>query len=179
MQKAEVCLQPGTTGSYSISSFHEKATAGRDEATLSTLSPAIKQSEIKSKPLLTLVSSKSDSLQHFFLQKLPLSKEISFDDVQAQTKHYITLIEDPLWRYICTEVVKIMGDTVISKIWNMWLGNLSSQSKSIDIYCPTEEAADFLYQYPFVIIGCFQKYFPAISDLRIKSSESSEVRARA
>lgn len=91
------------------------------------------------------------------------------DDIHSQAKHCISLIEDPLWKHVCTEVIHMMGPSSILTIWNVRLGSLSPRDKIINLYCQTEEVAEFIQQYAFVIIGTLQHYFPALKELNAKN----------
>ncbi len=105
---------------------------------------------------------------HPFLQELPQSIEILFDDSHSHAKRCISLIEDPLWKHVCTEVMNIMGPASVIKIWNSTLGALSSHDKLLDLYCQTEESAQYVQQYAFVILGSLQQYFPALKELTVR-----------
>ena len=98
------------------------------------------------------------------LPKKSFSYKLS-QEVHFQAKHYISLIKDPLWKRVCAEAINIIGPLFILKIWNSRLG--SPQDKIIDLYCPTEEAAQFTQQYAFVVIGILQQYFPALKELKV------------
>jgi hypothetical protein len=117
-----------------------------------------------------LISSLPDhTLSHLSFQELLKNSEILFDDSLAHAKRCISLIEDPLWKHICNEVMHIMGPLSVLKIWNSKLGALSSQDKIIDLYCQTEESAQFVQQYAFIILGSLKYYFPVLKKLRIRS----------
>lgn len=95
------------------------------------------------------------------------NKQVSFDGIQAQVRHYTSLIEDPLWKHVCIETVKMMGPFSLLKIWYGRLGTFSPQDKAIDFYCQTEETAQFVQQYAFVILGILQRYFPTLKEIRV------------
>jgi hypothetical protein len=78
------------------------------------------------------------------------------------------LIEDPLWKSVCTEMTDLMGSSPVQKMWDSKLGTFCSEGKSIDLCCPTDEAAQFVDQYSFLILGSLQRYFPAIKTLKTK-----------
>jgi len=64
----------------------------------------------------------------------------------------------------------IMGPPSVLKIWNSALGSLSFQDKMIDLYCQTEDVAQFIQCYDFIILGSLQHYFPALKELRVHSN---------
>ncbi len=89
-------------------------------------------------------------------------------DLHSKAKHLLSHIEDPLWEKICGEVGKMMGAFAVQKIWDSKLGSFCSEEKAIDICCPTEETAQFINQYSFLILGSLQHYFPTIKNLKTK-----------
>ncbi|MDP3446206.1 MAG: hypothetical protein Q8T08_25375, partial [Ignavibacteria bacterium] len=102
-----------------------------------------------------------------------LSREFSPVESQhynGQAKYYLSLIKDPLWKHVCTEVMDMMGPCCNLKIWESRLGAISLHNKAIEIYCQTEELTRLLQQYDFVVLGGLQKYFPAIKKLIIKTA---------
>jgi hypothetical protein len=85
-----------------------------------------------------------------------------------------SLIEDPLWKSVCTEMTDLMGPSPIQKMWDSKLGAFCSEGKSIDLCCPTEETAQFINQYSFLILGSLQRYFPAIKTLKTRIMDKKE-----
>lgn len=128
------------------------------------------------------LNTKKDNIR-FFPSGLQLSdeKEISSDDsqaenLQAQASRCIALIDDPLWRHVCTEVLPLMGPLSVLQIWKSKIGVFSPQHKAIDIDCQTEKKARFLQQYDFVILGILKKYFPSLKSIRIKQPDGIQVK---
>ena len=121
----------------------------------------------KSQPKPKLFCSKNGS-HHEFEQELLYSDQMSFEEAYSQAKHCVSLIEDPLWKSVCTEMVNMMGPLAVLKIWNSSLGTFSHQQKTINLYCQTEKIAQFIHQYSFVVLGSLQRYFPMMKDLQIK-----------
>ena len=101
------------------------------------------------------------------------SKKRSWDDVQSYAKHCVSLIEDPLWKKVCTELINMMGPESVLKIWNSNLGSLSSRTKTIDLSCQTKETAKLIQQYDFVILEILRRYFPALKEVRVCSNSLS------
>lgn len=87
---------------------------------------------------------------------------------KRQDHSYLSLIKDPLWKSVCTEVTDLMGSSPVQKMWDTKLGAFCSESKSINLCCLTDEAAQFVNQYSFLILGSLQRYFPAIKTLKTK-----------
>lgn len=120
------------------------------------------------RPDLILPLPKQD-VSYPFLQELSEKSEL-FDDRRSQAKRRNSLIEDPLWDHVCTEVIDIMGPIAL-QIRHVHLGELSSQDKIVDLYCQSEDIAQFLERYDFLILGSLQHYFPALKELRICSAD--------
>ncbi len=122
-------------------------------------------SRCQPKPKLSF--SKHDP-HHEFEQELLNSDQISFEEAYSQAKHRLSLIEDPLWKSVCTEMVDMMGPLAVLRMWNSSLGAFSHQHKTMDLYCQTEEIFQFICQYSFVVLGSLQRYFPMMKDLKVK-----------
>jgi hypothetical protein len=103
------------------------------------------------------------------LQELQERSEIPSDDSHSHAKRCLSLIEDPLWRHVCTDVLTIMGPLSVLKIWDSKLGTLSPQDKMIDLYCKSEEISQFVQRYDFIILGSLKQYFPVLKELRVNS----------
>ena len=110
--------------------------------------------------------------RHDFEQGLLNSDQISFEEAYSQAKRHLSLIEDPLWKAVCTEMVNMMGPLAVLRMWNSSLGSFSYQHRVMDLYCQTEEIAEFIHQYSFVILGSLQRYFPMIKDLKITVNQA-------
>ena len=126
----------------------------------------------KIRPKLNPFFSKKSLFNKFF-KPIPENKEASIGEVHQQANYFISLIEDPLWKSICTEMADMMGPSAVLKICDSRLGSFSHHHKTMDLYCQTEEIAQFTRQYSFVILGSLQRYFPTVKDLQIKINSSS------
>ena len=112
------------------------------------------------------------NLSNAFFKPMPEDKEASIGDIHQQVNHFISLIEDPLWKSICTEMADMMGVSAVLKIYSSRLGSFSHHHKTMELYCQTEEIAQFANQYSFIILGSLQRYFPTVKDLKIKINSS-------
>ena len=121
----------------------------------------------KRKSNLNLSSTKQHSA-YLVSHKSSQKEKMSADDIQFLASHYISLIEDPLWKRVCSEVARIMGPFSILKLWGSQLGTFSAQSQAIDIQCKTKDEAQFVQQYAFIILGSLQCYFPTVKNLKVK-----------
>lgn len=99
---------------------------------------------------------------------------MSFEEAYSQVKHCLSLIKDPLWKSICTEMIEMMGPSAVLKMWDSCLGSFSYQHKTMSIYCQTQKVAQFVRQYSFVILGSLQRYFPMMKDLKVKIKSEIE-----
>ncbi|MBP9691886.1 MAG: hypothetical protein KBD90_00960 [Alphaproteobacteria bacterium] len=123
-------------------------------------------------PILTTTSrvkkvkAKKVKLSSESLNVIPSAAE---DDrrLRSQAEYHLSTIKDPLWKRICSEVVRMMGPLAVLKISECRVGPLSSRERRLDLYCPTEEVAQFVQEYAFVILGEIQQYFPELKELKI------------
>ncbi len=109
------------------------------------------------------------------LNNSPSKSQNSFDTVDenhSQIKYYLSLIDDPLWKKVCRHVEDMMGPLSVVKIWECKLGFFSSEENNIEIDCKTEEAAQFLTRYAFVILGGLKQYFPQIKKINVNCESS-------
>lgn len=134
---------------------------------LSTL-PFIPSSKKKTRIKKTSLLGASFKYSSEDLNKPAPVKELLLDIQYTQARRSILLIEDPLWRDICSDLMKTMGSPLVLKIWESQLEDFSAQSQQISLKCKTENTAQFVQQYAFVILGSLQRYFPSVKDLVIK-----------
>ena len=102
-----------------------------------------------------------------FTKTLQSQKNNSIKD-KCHDHTYLSLIKDPLWKSVCIEMIDTMGSSSVQKIWNSELGSYCSEADAMDLCCPTDETAQFVNQYSFLILGSLQRYFPAIKTLKTK-----------
>lgn len=126
-------------------------------------SPSIKKLELK---LNASFPRKSSSFE--ISRDSTQINKISLEDSDLQAKYSLSCIEDPLWKFVCTEMVDIMGPSSVQKIWDSKLGSYCPGDKTIEFCCLTNEAAQFVNQYSFLILGSLQRYFPAVKTLKTK-----------
>lgn len=170
MQSSETYLQ-SYSNVHTMSFNFIKASTLKDKIFTPTQRLTIKKkSGQKYSSKLTLVSSETE-LSALFPQELLQSKKVPLGDLQSHAKHCISLIEDPLWKQVCTEFMTMMGPLSVLKILDCRLGSLSPRYKIIYIYCKTEEESEFIQTYSFVILGSLQKYFPAVKSLKVKITQ--------
>ncbi|MBX9621947.1 MAG: hypothetical protein K2X28_08025 [Alphaproteobacteria bacterium] len=112
--------------------------------------------------------SLSNDLSPTTLKKTLQSQRTNSINDRYHEHNCFSHIEDPLWKSVCNEMTDLMGSSPVQKMWNSKLGTFCSEGKSIDLCCPTEETAQFVNQYSFLILGSLQRYFPAIKTLKTK-----------
>lgn len=122
--------------------------------------------------VLTQTSQKKHSAiqtLRLFLQELPQNKATLDNEVGIQAEKQTSLIEDPLWKQVCTDLVKMLGSFPTARIEDCKLEDLSGQDKVANICCSSEDTAQFLEEYVFVILESLRQYFPALKELRINN----------
>lgn len=114
------------------------------------------------------IPSLRNELSRAMFKKVPQDQKINSIIDKSHDHNCISLIKDPLWKSVCSEMIGTMGPASVQKIWNSKLGSYCSGDKSIGLCCPTDETAQFISQYSFLILGSLQRYFPAIKTLKTK-----------
>ena len=116
------------------------------------------------------------SYPSFFVEKthgtspLPLKKRYLFQKLKCKhpsSKNKCSFLEDPLWKHITTEVIKITNPFALP-IQETRLGPLSTQDKTVELYCPTEKVAYLLQPYDFIVLSTLQQYFPTLRKIIIR-----------
>ncbi len=130
-------------------------------------SPLNKELRRTPKPRLTLPFS-NENFSPIPSHKTLQHQTISSEEAYAKAENCLSTIIDPLWKHVCRDVIHTMGAASFLKIWDSTLGEFCTQDQSMEIHCQTEETAQFIQQYDFVILGSLQLYFPALKQLRIK-----------
>lgn len=128
----------------------------------------IKTKAIRRKIPLSLLKRYNTFSSNQLSNNTPQDRKTSIDEIHHQVTYCLSLIEDPLWKSICTEMTNMMGPSAVLKMWDSRLGSFSHQQKTMNLYCQTEEIAQFIQQYSFVILGSLQQYFPMMKDLKVK-----------
>ena len=129
---------------------------------LSPLSTVIKNETVENclHDVQLTISKKILAREHF---------QTESQSYNTQAKYYLSLIKDPLWKHVCTEVISMMGPRCNLEIWNSRIGVISVDNKTIEIYCQTKELTRLLQQYDFVVLGSLQRYFSSIKKLIIST----------
>ena len=73
---------------------------------------------------------------------------------------------DPFWELVCTEVIHFMGPAA-QHIRHCKPEKISPKDKVVDLNCDTQEAALFVQQFDFIILGTLKPYFPALKRVRV------------
>ena len=119
-------------------------------------------------PKLTLSFSKENFSPSLSQESLK-SQNILLQDDHLKAENCLSTIDDPLWKHVCRDVISMMGAASFLKIWESTLGDVCLQDESMEIKCKTEETAQFIQQYDFVILESLKPYLPALKQLRVKS----------
>ncbi len=105
---------------------------------------------------------------------LPLSYENihnrnpSLSGDYEKANKFLSTLQDPLWKHVCDYIINMMGPASLLRIEGSSLGEIHSQGQSVEILCTSEETAQFIQQYDFVILGSLEPYFPTLKELRVK-----------
>ncbi len=83
-------------------------------------------------------------------------------------KKCIYQIDDPLWKYVCTELMSMMGADVVMKLWDCKLNFSFPSSQGISISCYDQEAASLVQKFDFVIINVLKKYFSTLNTVSVE-----------
>lgn len=108
----------------------------------------------------------TQSLPHSSPEENPNHEPLIAEEKRARS--CITRIVDPLWKDVCLDILQMMGPVSALKIWESQLGEFSSQNKSFNMICQTEETVAFANQYNFVILGSLKRYFPGLKSLSVE-----------
>lgn len=147
-----------------------KTTTLGDGSPTTCVSPLRKCSLRESEFNGSFIFSKNDPFHSCFNRLIQNNQTLDNESTQ-KAKHCLSLIEDPLWKYVCKEIVNMMGPAAVIKIWDSKLELCSSQFKHMSLYCQTNEIAQFIEPYSFVILGVLQQFFPALKELKLKTKQ--------
>ena len=87
-----------------------------------------------------------------------------------QAQQCISLIEDPLWKHVCTELMNMMGPFSVLVLWDSQITFSFPATQGISISCQHQESADLIQQYDFLIIEILRKYFSTLSEVKVEVS---------
>ena len=121
----------------------------------------------KSRVIIPLSKEKSSPIPP---QKTLQRQDVLLEEDHVKATNCLSTIIDPLWKHVCREVIEMMGPASFFKIWKSTLGEVCLSDQSMEIHCPTEETAQFIQQYDFVILGSLHPYFPALKRLNAKTN---------
>ncbi len=134
---------------------------------------SVKRPQKEFKPYVVPLSS-NDSPSKKFVKRRSQANPDTAGDTLSQVEYDLSLIDDPLWRKLCCHIEDMMGSLSVSKIWECKLGSFSFEEKDIEIYCQTEETAQFLQEYAFVVLGGLKQYFPALKELKVSQGHLAQ-----
>ncbi len=111
--------------------------------------------------------SKKDAFRKFSRKQSRNTKILCCDATLFKTQHCISLIKDPLWKRICSEIIEIMAPHLVLKICDSQLGPVAPGEREVDLYCQKEEIVQLIEPYAFIILTALKPYFPALKEVRI------------
>ena len=130
---------------------------------------SVKRPQKEFKPHVIPLSSNDSPSNQLVKRKIQATLD-TVDDSLSPVEYDLSLIDDPLWRKICYHIEGMMGSLSVSKIWECKLGSFSFETHDIEVYCQTEETAQFLQEYAFVILGELKQYFPTLKELKVSQA---------
>lgn len=128
---------------------------------------SIKRPQKEFKPYVVPLSS-SGSPSNQFAKRNTLTVPDIVGDTSSQVEYDLSLVSDSLWKKVCYHIEDMMGSFCVSKIWECKLGSFSFEENNIEVYCQTEDTAQFLQEYAFVILAGLKPYFPALEELKVR-----------
>ncbi|OJW51064.1 MAG: hypothetical protein BGO67_12085 [Alphaproteobacteria bacterium 41-28] len=90
--------------------------------------------------------------------------------IEAETG--ISQIQDPLWRRVCLDVLRVLGPVAFKDLWKTNLMSISPRERRAYLACPTQGIADTVENYHFVIMGALKKFYPFLFSLETEISEN-------
>ena len=130
---------------------------------------SVKRPQKEFKPHVIPLSSNDSPSNQLVKRKIQATLD-TVDDSLSPVEYDLSLIDDPLWRKICYHIEGMMGSLSVSKIWKCKLGSFPFEENNIEVYCQTEETAQFLQEYAFVILGELKQYFPTLKELKVSQA---------
>lgn len=116
---------------------------------------------------------KTPSPTHRFIAAQPSKNRYIISPSHLIIPNKTPSTEDPLWELVCTDVIHLMGP-VAQHIRHCKPKTLSHKDKVIDLDCETQEAALFVQQFAFIILGSLKPYFPNLTEIRVKNYKETE-----
>ena len=99
-------------------------------------------------------------------------KEWTLNTCEVEATEGISQIQDPLWRRVCIDVLRILGPAAFKNLWKIKLSHISTEGKKAYLISPTIDIAETIENYNFVIIEALKKFYPALLFLETKVIEN-------
>lgn len=99
-------------------------------------------------------------------------KEWTLDRCEVEATEGISQIQDPLWRRVCIDVLRILGPAAFKNLWKIKLCHVSPEGKKAYLVSPTLDLAETIENYNFVVIEALKKFYPALLFLETKVIEN-------
>ncbi|MBY0291751.1 MAG: hypothetical protein K2W92_00465 [Alphaproteobacteria bacterium] len=99
-------------------------------------------------------------------------KEWTLDTYEIEAAEGISQIQDPLWRRVCVDVLRILGPVAFKNLWKIKLCHVSAEGRKAYFISPTMDIAETIENYNFVIIEALKKFYPSLLFLETKVIET-------
>jgi hypothetical protein len=105
------------------------------------------------------------------LNVFPLSDEV-LHKYKTEAEVGISQIQDPLWRRVCLDVLRVLGPVAFKDLWKINLMRISPKERKAYLACPTPGIAETVKNYHFVIVGALKKFYPFLFSIETEISEN-------
>lgn len=112
--------------------------------------------------------------ERFILNKSPLS-EVALHNFKTEAETGISQIQDPLWRRVCSDVLRTLGPVAFKNLWKTNLVSVSPRERRACITCPSQDIAEAVENYHFVIMGALKKFYPFLFSIETKIGENERL----
>ena len=111
----------------------------------------------------------------YFEEKRSLSNELSLSEwvlhkYEVEAEEGISQIQDPLWRRVCIDVLRVLGPIAFKDLWKINLTSISPERRKAYLACPTQAIAETIENYHFVIIDALKKFYPSLLSIETEIS---------
>ena len=106
--------------------------------------------------------------------KFPLS-ERALHRYKTEAEAGISQIQDPLWRRVCLDILRILGPVAFKDLWKTNLMSISPKERRAYLACPTRSIAETVENYHFVIMGALKKFYPFLFSIETEISENKSM----
>ncbi len=92
-------------------------------------------------------------------------------EYQTAAETGVSQIQDPLWRRVCIDVLRMLGPVAFNDLWKTNLISISPKEKRAYLNCPTQDIAATVENYHFVIMDALKKFYPFLFSIETEINE--------